>query len=148
MRSSFEPSSASSACATMSLPANSAGVLARIRATSSATLPMPITTAVLPDRSGSSPANCGWPLYQPTNAALPNTLPRSSPGMPSGRSRGAPVARTTASYSSRSSAIDTSSPIATLPTKRTLSDSATFSKRFETALIDWWSGATPVRIRP
>ena len=42
-----------------------------------------MTTAVLPDRSGSRPANCGWPLYQPTKAALPKTLPRSSPGIPS-----------------------------------------------------------------
>ncbi len=97
IRSIRDAASASRAWATMSLPANSACVLARIRATSSATLPMPMTTAVFPVRSGASPANSGCPLYQPTKAALPNTLPTASPGIPSGRSCGAPVARITAS---------------------------------------------------
>ena len=54
----------------------------------------------------------------------------------------------TASYSVLSSSIDTASPTATFPTKRTAPLSATLSYRRDTALIDWWSGATPKRIRP
>ena len=50
---------------------------------------------------------------------------RSAPGISSGRSFGAPVASTTASYNSTSSSIVTSLPTATWPTKRTLSVSAT-----------------------
>ncbi len=51
----------------------------------------------LPPSGGSRSAKSGWPLYQPTNSAEPTTPGRSSPGMPSLRSCGAPVARITAS---------------------------------------------------
>ena len=133
----FDAFSASSAWPTMSLPANSRGVLARMRATSSATLPMPITTAVWPERSGSRSANCGMAVVPADERGAAEHVGQLAPGMSSGRSFGAPVASTTASYSSRSSGMVTSVPTATLPTKRTLSLSAVFSYRRETALIDW-----------
>ena len=92
-----EASSASSAWPTISDPANSSRVFERMRATSSATLPLPITAADATPSGGSRSANSGWPLYQPTKAAEPITPGRSAPGIPSGRSCGAPVARITAS---------------------------------------------------
>ena len=90
----------------MSDPSNSSRVLLRIRATSSATLPLPMTTASLPPSGGARSAKSGWPLYQPTNAADPTTPASSSPSIPSLRSCGAPVASTTASYKSTSSSTD------------------------------------------
>src|SRR5438105_1288269 len=92
-----EWSSASSAWPTMSEPSNSWRVFARMRAQSSATLPLPMTAAWVPPSGGSTSANWGWPLYQPTNSAEPTTPGKSSPGMPSLRSCGAPTARIAAS---------------------------------------------------
>ena len=52
------------------------------RATSSATFPCPMTTAVSPDcRSGFKSSYSGSPLYQPTKARADTTPFRSSPGM-------------------------------------------------------------------
>src|SRR3546814_11923330 len=61
----------------MSDPRNSASVFARMRATSNATLPFPITTAPGPWSAGAKSVKSGWPLYQPTNAADPITTGRS-----------------------------------------------------------------------
>ena len=57
----------------MSEPSNSCRVFDRMRAQSSATLPLPITAACVPSSGGSRSANSGWPLYQPTNSAEPTT---------------------------------------------------------------------------
>ena len=54
-----------------------------MRATSSATLPLPITTARSAERrSNSRSVWSGWPLYQPTNSVAACEPGRSSPGMP------------------------------------------------------------------
>eukprot|EP00041_Stephanoeca_diplocostata_P018068 m.375014 g.375014 ORF g.375014 m.375014 type:complete len:316 (+) comp20911_c0_seq1:85-1032(+) len=99
------------------------------RATSRATLPCPITTAVFAeDISGASARKSGCPLYHPTNS-LAECTPRSefetelggtespvgSPSIPSLRSLWTPYARTTAVYLSCSSATLTCLPSATFP---------------------------------
>ena len=67
----------------MSVAARMSGSVTNIRATSSATLPLPTTTARPVDRSGAISWKWGWALYQPTKSTA-GTLPsRSSPGMPS-----------------------------------------------------------------
>jgi len=48
-------------------------------------------------RSVSISQKSGWPLYQPTKSTEPNTPRLSSPGLPSLRTSGAPIASTTAS---------------------------------------------------
>ena len=63
---------------------------ASIRATSAATLPLPITTARLRERSNSWSAKSGWALYQLTNSVAACEPGRSSPGMPSWRSVAVP----------------------------------------------------------
>src|SRR4028118_1971988 len=55
----------------MSEPSNSARVLDRIRAQSSATLPLPMTAAWLPSSGGARSAESGGPLDQPTNSGAP-----------------------------------------------------------------------------
>ncbi len=54
-----------------------------MRATSMATLPLPITTAREAERSNSWSAKSGWPLYQATNSVAECDPGRSSPGIPS-----------------------------------------------------------------
>lgn len=63
-----------------------------MRATSRATLPLPITTARVPVRSGSMSRKCGWALYQPTKSTAATLPGRFSPGMFSRRSDCAPMA--------------------------------------------------------
>ena len=76
----------------VSVGASSSGVSASMRATSTATLPFPITTARSPDRSNWSSWKSGWPLYQATNSVAAHEPGRSSPGMPMRRSLCAPTA--------------------------------------------------------
>ena len=59
---------ASIAASVVSVGASSSGVSASIRATSSATLPFPITTARSRERSNERSWKSGWPLYQATNS--------------------------------------------------------------------------------
>ena len=59
---------ASIAASVVSVGASSSGVSASMRATSTATLPFPITTARSPERSNSRSWKSGWPLYQATNS--------------------------------------------------------------------------------
>ncbi|CAM5514679.1 hypothetical protein SAVIM40S_00212 [Streptomyces avidinii] len=81
----------------MSVGASSAVPRARIRVTSTATLPAPTTTALsTPGRSNTSAAASGCPLYQDTKAVAERTPISSSPGIPSIRSRAAPTQYTTA----------------------------------------------------
>ena len=63
-----------------------------MRATSMATLPLPITTARRQERSNSRSPKSGWPLYQATNSVAAQLPGRSSPGMPICRSVWAPTA--------------------------------------------------------
>ena len=64
-----------------------------MRATSIATLPLPITTARSAEsRSTSRSVWSGWPLYQPTNSVAAWEPGSDSPSIPSGRSEGEPVA--------------------------------------------------------
>ena len=93
----FACSSASMACPTISDPENSARVFDNILTTSSATLPLPMTTTCFPSRGGLRLVKSGCPLYQPTKAALPKTPGKSPPRISRLRSFGAPVASTTAS---------------------------------------------------
>mmetsp|Transcript_15700 Transcript_15700/g.48800 ORF Transcript_15700/g.48800 Transcript_15700/m.48800 type:complete len:201 (-) Transcript_15700:374-976(-) len=93
-----ERSSAASASDAMSVLASSAGRLVRTRATSSATLPWPITMAVSwRERSQPARAQSGWPLYHATNSRAELTPRKPSPGSRSARSPSAPHASTTAS---------------------------------------------------
>ena len=92
-RISFTPAAliASIAASVVSVGASSAGVRASIRATSSATLPLPITTARSCERSNSRRWKSGWPLYQATNDVAGHEPGSSSPGIPSRRSVCAPI---------------------------------------------------------
>lgn len=95
-RTPLAPSAPSAACG-MSVGASSAAPRASIRVTSTATFPAPITTAErTPVRSKAPGSVSGWPLYQDTNAVAEWTPARSSPGIPSSRSRAAPTQYTTA----------------------------------------------------
>ncbi len=85
-----EPASASIAWSAVSVMSSSARGRASIRATSAATLPLPITTARLTERSNSRSAKSGWALYQLTNSVAAWDPRRSSPGMPSLRSVAVP----------------------------------------------------------
>ena len=76
-------SSASSAWSAVSVGESSSGSSTSIRATSIATLPLPMTTARVAERSNSWSAYSGWPLYQATNSVAACEPGRSSPGMPS-----------------------------------------------------------------
>ncbi len=64
---------------------------ARIRATSTATLPTPITTTERARSAKRPPAASGWALYQETNSVAEWLPGSSSPGMPRGRSVAAPT---------------------------------------------------------
>ena len=88
--------SAAIAWSAASVDASSRGSMTSIRATSSATLPLPITTARVQDRSNAASAYRGWPLYQATNSVAATDPGRSSPGRPSRLPRGVPTAYTTA----------------------------------------------------
>ena len=88
---------AAPASGTMSLLIISSALLARRRAASSATLPLPITaTDWTAERSGPE-RQSGWPFSQPMKRHEPQTWERSSPGTPSLRSTTMPVATITAS---------------------------------------------------
>lgn len=76
----------------MSVLTRAAGSATRIRATSSATLPLPATTTRREDRSTASGATSGWELYQATNAVAEMLPGSSSPGTPMRRSVEAPTA--------------------------------------------------------
>ncbi len=64
----------------MSDLASSSGSLTRIRATSSATLPLPTTMARPVERSGAISSKCGCALYQPTKSTAATLPSSSSPG--------------------------------------------------------------------
>ena len=88
---------AAPASGTMSLFVISSALLASTRATSSATLPLPITATVFAlERSGPA-RKSGWPFSQPTKRHEPQTWGRSSPVTPSFLSITMPVATITAS---------------------------------------------------
>jgi len=89
-------SASSTGCGT-SVSASSAGSLARMRATSTATLPTPITATDSAASTNAEGSMSGCPQYQFTKSVAAKLPGRSSPGMPSRRSRIAPVAYTTAS---------------------------------------------------
>ncbi len=67
-----------------------------MRATSTATLPTPITTAERAPSVKPRPDASGWALYQETKSVADQLPGRSSPGMPSLRSVAAPTQYTTA----------------------------------------------------
>ena len=80
------------AASVVSVGASSSAVSASMRATSTATFPLPTTTARSQRRSNSSSWKSGWPLYQATNAVAGHEPGRSSPGMSMRRSVCAPTA--------------------------------------------------------
>jgi len=128
----------------MSVGASSVTSRASIRVTSTATLPMPITTADRTPCTNPPSAASGCALYQDTNSVADQLPGRSSPGMPRCRSVAAPTQYTTAWYSSPSRAAGTPpGPTATPPRKRTRSCSSTERRLFCRDLIFSWSGATP-----
>jgi hypothetical protein len=86
------PANAAIAWSAVSVDASSSGSSTSIRATSIATLPLPITTAREHDRSNASSAWPGWPLYQATNCVAAADPGRSSPRIPSRLSVGVPTA--------------------------------------------------------
>ena len=106
-----------------------------MRATSIATFPAPITTAVSASSGVSTPTKSGWALYQGTKTAADKDPRRSSPGIPSFFPSEDPVAIMTASYFSCSWATVMSSPTSTLANNLKVSCAAIFSKTFETVLI-------------
>src|SRR5581483_10905701 len=83
--------SAAIASSVASVGASSPAVSASMRATSSATLPFPTTTARSPERSNSRFWKSGWALYQATNSVAAHEPGRSSPGIPRRRSVCAPT---------------------------------------------------------
>ena len=89
--------STSSTCPGTSVPASTSAFLVSTRATSTATLPTPITIACVACRVNRSSSASGCPEYQATNSVAEKLPGRSSPGTPSRRSTAAPVANTTAS---------------------------------------------------
>ncbi len=89
---SADPAIASIAASVVSVGASSSRVSASIRATSSATFPLPTTTARSPERSNASSWKSGWPLYQATSSVAAHEPGRSSPGIPSLRSACDPTA--------------------------------------------------------
>ena len=89
---------ASKAASVISVSRSFSTLERRTRATSRATLPLPTMTAVSDVSSlGARCEYSGKPLYQPTKARAEKTPSRSSPGMPSCRSRLAPYAKRIAS---------------------------------------------------
>ena len=89
--------SASSTGCDTSVSRRSSGLRTRIRATSTATLPTPMTATDSASSANAAGSTSGWPQYQFTKSVAAMLPVRSSPGMPSRRSRIAPVAYTTAS---------------------------------------------------
>ncbi|GDY78701.1 hypothetical protein SAV31267_081860 [Streptomyces avermitilis] len=83
--------SAVSAAWGMSVGLSSLGPRARIRVTSTATFPTPITTADRAPRTKPSATESGWALYQDTNSVADQLPGSSSPGMPRWRSVAAPT---------------------------------------------------------
>ena len=75
-----------------SVASNSAGSRARILATSTATLPTPITATDSASSVNAPGSMSGCPQYQLTKSVAAWLPGRSSPGMPRRRSRMAPVA--------------------------------------------------------
>lgn len=88
--------SAASARSGTSVPRSSSAPRARMRATSTATLPTPMTTADRAPRANASGGASGWALYQETKSVAEWLPGRSSPGTPSLRSLAAPTQYTTA----------------------------------------------------
>ncbi|CAB5060535.1 unannotated protein [freshwater metagenome] len=127
--------SAAIAWSAVSVGSSSLGSRANMRATSIATFPAPITTAVVQFKSILKSAKSGCALYQGTKCAAEIDPGKSSPGIPSFLPTAEPVAITTASYISLSCSIDTSVPSSTLPNKRKFPAVAIFSKTFATVLI-------------
>ena len=89
---------ASIAWSAVSVGSNSLGSRANMRATSIATFPAPITTAVSASSGVSTPTKSGWALYQGTKTAADREPRRFSPGIPKLLPREDPVAIMTASY--------------------------------------------------
>jgi hypothetical protein len=83
--------SAVSAACGMSVGLSSVTPRASIRATSTATFPTPITTAVRAPITKPSATVSGCALYQETNSVADQLPGRSSPGMPRCRSVAAPT---------------------------------------------------------
>ena len=106
-----------------------------MRATSIATFPAPITTAVSQLKSTLSSLKSGCALYQGTKVAADIEPASSSPGIPSFLPSAVPVAITTASYFSFNCWMVTSEPSSTLANNRKFSSFATFSNTFETVFI-------------
>ena len=76
----------------MSVAASSSRELARMRARSIATLPLPTTAALSEERSKLRLRKSGWALYQPTNSVAEWLPGRCSRGIPIRRSVRAPTA--------------------------------------------------------
>ena len=135
---------AARACGAMSVRASVSGSAVRMRAMSTATLPLPMsTTRCTPVRSTASAGTLGWPVYQPTRVRE-LTLPAScSPGTSSVRSPSAPMAHSTASCSLASSAALRSRP--TSVPRRTVTRGwvNTWEKCSVMRRVARWSGATP-----
>ncbi len=106
-----------------------------MRATSIATLPAPITTAVSASKGVSTPTKSGCALYQGTKTAAEIDPRRSSPGIPNFLPSDEPVAIMTASYFSCNCETVISWPTSTLANNLKLSVDAIFSNTFETVLI-------------
>lgn len=136
--------SAVSAGCGMSVGLSSLAPRASIRATSTATLPTPMTTADRAPTTKPSAAESGCALYQDTNSVADQLPGSSSPGIPRCRSVAAPTQYTTAWYSSRNRAAGTPpGPIPTPPRNRTRSCSRIVRRVVWSDLIFSWSGATP-----
>ena len=84
--------SAASTGSETSVPSSSAGSRTRILATSTATLPTPITATDSASSVNANGSTSGWPQYQLTKSVAAKLPGRSSPGMAIRRSRIAPVA--------------------------------------------------------
>ena len=76
----------------MSVAASTSRGLARMRARSIATLPLPTTAALSEERSKPRLRKSGWALYQPTNSVAEWLPGRCSRGIPMRRSVRAPTA--------------------------------------------------------
>ena len=139
---------ASIACSAVSVGSSSVGSSANMRATSMATFPAPMTTAVSASNGVSTPTKSGCALYQGTKTAADSDPRRFSPGIPKLFPKEEPVAIITASYFCCSCATVMSPPTSTLANNRNFSWEAIFSNTFATVLIFGWSGATPLRTNP
>lgn len=90
------PASAARAACGMSVALSSAAPRARIRVTSTATFPTPMTTAARAPTTKPSDSTSGCALYQDTKSVADQLPGNSSPGTPRRRSVAAPTQYTTA----------------------------------------------------